>query len=143
MNIGESYRIIPQHKKSVIEIEFYKHADGRELRREVVWRSGEYIVHLESEAEIKSLAAALNDKHDFRCSDYANWELDHTWDGQSEYWRGTGLDDLEAEWEAMDEDEQEEWFSFRTWIEDEKGFDCDDLEVVIENGIEIEEYTNG
>ena len=142
IEVGKSYKITPQFKKSVIEIEIYKDADGRELRRETVWRTGEYIVHLESEAEVMHLTGSLN-SHDWRCSDYENWELDHTWDGCSEDWRGDAFDDLETEWNELAEDERDEWFDFRTWIEDEKGFDCDDLEVVIENGIEIEEYTNG
>ena len=75
----------------------------------------------------------INPEEAFEVSSFENWELDSTWDGCSEdiYFHGTELD----------EETFEEAYSETGWeyLVDEQGWQPDDCEVWIQNGVKITE----
>ena len=51
IEIGETYAVSAYFKKSLTEIEMFKHEDGRRLNTEIGWRNGTFIIPIEDEDE--------------------------------------------------------------------------------------------
>lgn len=138
----KSYKIEPRIKKSVEEIEYWRNPETNQtLAVEVVWRTGEYIVHPQSEDEEKEIQRFANMSDDeaveegFVVTNFEEWELISTWDGCYE--------EVHFHWD-LDEDARED-LTEQYWEENtdlfyQMGFDSDDCEVTIYNGIVIEEW---
>ena len=60
IEVGKSYAVSAQWKKSLCEIEQYKHEEtGKMLNTEVTWRNGTFIIHIENEDEKEELVKNL------------------------------------------------------------------------------------
>ena len=116
IEIGKTYTVSAYNKKSLYEIEMYKHEETNKcLNTEVTWRNGTFIVRIENEDEAEYLQKTIGDDGDiWDWEDYSNIEMDSTYDGCAEefvfYGSGeTEWSDEESEsledgyWEAMDE----------------------------------------
>tara|TARA_X000001036_G_scaffold431529_2_gene465980 strand:+ start:2031 stop:2468 length:438 start_codon:yes stop_codon:yes gene_type:complete len=131
------FRVEPMYKKSVVESEFFTHSEEKgAIEVTVVWRGGEYFIDIEDDNinELTEIDLAMkNPEEAFEVSSFENWELDSTWDGCSEdiYFHGTELD----------EETFEEAYSETGWeyLVDEQGWQPDDCEVWIQNGVKITE----
>ena len=81
IEIGKSYEITASWKKSLYEIEMFKHKDGRALNTEICWRNGTFIVHIENEIEQLDLQDCVydeetnNEPDDWDYESYNNVEL--------------------------------------------------------------------
>lgn len=139
IEVGKQYRVEPKFKKSVVECEYFDHADKQGMiELAVCWRYGEYVVTPADEDEVQMLEDAMKneDGDQMEVSAFSEWELISTFDGCSEdfYYHGTLME--EDEQEAFQEKYWEEGFEF---LENE-GWNSCDCEVYINNGINVEEW---
>ena len=154
LEIGKAYLVSNAYKKSLLEIEIFmrdSEVEGeppQQINLHIWWRGGSYVVRPQNEDEIEMLESSMvdpdsdeyyKDGDEICISDFEDWELDSTHDGQSE----------ELEFLRVPEDEQatiqEGYDEDTTSFLEEQGFYTDDLEVYIQNGIIIEdapEYYN-
>ena len=113
IEIGKTYTVSAYYKKSMTEIEQFKHEDGRMLNSEVVWRNGTFIIRIEDEDEQAALQATVGDEGEiWDYDDYSNIVMDSTFDGCSEEFVFYGNHFTEEEQEALEDE----------WIEDEECF---------------------
>ena len=144
----KQYKVTPQHKKSVVEIEVYrkKDIDGKYIYagKELVWRGGEFIISVpETDEEITQWVETMNDNGCFWSRpmvtqmlldklnpflpseddtfvelDSYDFEMESTWDGCSEDWNIEGLDDA-AKCELLIEHITEGYNeSYEEWMEE-------------------------
>ena len=138
----KSYKIEPRFKKSVEEIEHWRNPETEQtLAVEVLWRTGEYIIHPQNEEEEQEILRFANMNEDeaaeegFVITAFEEWELISTWDGCYE--------EVHFHWD-LEDDEREE-LSEQYWEENtqmfyDMGFDSYDCDITIYNGITIEEW---
>ena len=109
IEIGKTYTVCAYYKKSLYEIEMYKHEETNKcLNTEVMWRNGTFVVRIEDEDEAECLQNTIGEDGDiWDYEDYSNIEMDSTYDGCAEdfVFYGSG----ETEWsdeetEALEED---------------------------------------
>jgi len=130
-----SYKVSPKYKKSVEEVEFLKNDKGERISCAVLWRGGEYIIHPKDEEE-EQMLQNLDDAFVFEVTAFEDWELDSTWDGCSEDISYHGVEDEERV-ALMEEYYEENGF----WdMCEEFGFDSEDCEIFIHNGVEVESW---
>ena len=112
IEIGKTYTVCAYYKKSLYEIEMYKHEETNKcLNTEVMWRNGTFVVRIEDEDEAECLQNSIGEDGDiWDYEDYSNREMDSTYDGCGEefVFYGSG----ETEWsdeetEALEEDYEE------------------------------------
>ena len=112
IEIGKTYTVSAYYKKSLCEIEMYKHEETNKcLNTEVIWRNGMFVVRIEDEDEAECLQNTIGEDGDiWDYEDYSNIEMDSTYDGCAEefVFYGSG----ETEWsdeetEALEEDYEE------------------------------------
>jgi len=143
--IGKEYTIRAYWKKSLVEVEQYKHEDGRMLNTEILWRNGTFKVKVTNEDEAKYLQSCLGkngDTWDF--DDYEEVEIWDTFDGISEDFVFIGDWFSESEQEALEEEyekslDNDDCFSRYDFLT-EKGFESVDGYYYIEGGIYVEEF---
>jgi hypothetical protein len=133
-----TYRITPACKKSVEEVECWSNEEkGLNFYTEIMWRSGEYLIHLESEDDVELFESTKDDTDEF-CLDNFHYELVETHDACSEdYYVLNRKDYSKAEDEyatQLIEKYEEDWSDALY----EEGFDSTELTTTIYNGIEYE-----
>ena len=155
IEVGKSYAVSAQWKKSLCEIEQYKHEDtGKMLNTEVTWRNGTFIIHIENEDEKEELERCMyidddNEPEIWDFEAFENIEMDSTFDGCSEDWYFYGSGDkawAEGEGEALEEQYHEDldapdsdYFSAYDWLE-EKGYESLGCNYQIFRGVMVEEW---
>jgi len=144
IEIGKTYEVSPQYKKSLIEIEQYT-ADSDKFKGvnvETLWRTGSFSVTPKNEEEVEWLQGAVDgDIWDY--DDYEEVEMYDTYDGISEdlvFW-GSGWEegeqeDLEERYENQDDDD---WCSYYEFLEERNGFTSQFCNWQIHNGVVVEE----
>lgn len=143
IQVGETYAVSAYHKKTMIEIEQFKHEDGRMLNTEVGWRNGTFIIRVEDEDEREALQNTIGeDGAEWDYEEYSNIEMDSTFDGCWEEFVHYGNHFTEDEQEALEEEyeaicESDDWQSRYEFLE-ERGFDSWGCNWVITNGTYIE-----
>ena len=143
IQIGETYAVSAYHKKTMIEIEQFKHEDGRMLNTEVGWRNGTFIIRVEDEDEREALQNTIGeDGAEWDYEEYSNIEMDSTFDGCWEDFIHYGNHFAEDEQDALEEEyeavcESDDWQSRYEFLE-ERGFDSWGCNWVITNGTYIE-----
>lgn len=136
IEVGKTYIVSNAVKKSLYESEMFKDEYGNGVTVTTMWRGGSYKVTPANPDEVAALMAACVGE-ELVVSDFEDWEMETTWDGCSEDYKfyGDQFDNDTAiqEWEELFEEE-----GYWTVLDDNnfEPFDCD---VVIYNGIEIEE----
>jgi len=136
IEIGKTYAVSAYWKKSLSEIEQYKHEDtGKMLNTEVLWRNGTFMIRMENEEERAELESTMYiEEHaeeepeiwDFEA--YENIEMDSTFDGVSEDWVSYGsgeqawaegeFDTLQEKYEEDLDNEELDYFGAYDWLED-------------------------
>lgn len=121
IEIGKTYTVSAYCKKSLTEIEQFKHEDGRMLNSEILWRNGTFIIRIEDEDEQMALQSTVGEEGEiWDYDDYSNIEMDSTFDGCSEEFVFYGNHFTEEEQEALEEEyeEDEECFSRYDFLEE-------------------------
>jgi len=138
IEIGKTYNVCNKWKKSYEEWEFFKHDDGREVRVSTLWRSGNVNITPQNEEEVEWLTDAIDSEDSFEPYMFEEFEFQDSWDGVSE--------DLDFYGEWVEEDKEaiieahEEGDDFiSTILEEQFEFYSNDCEVLIHNGVLIEE----
>jgi hypothetical protein len=86
IEVGKTYNVSNKNKKTVVEVEMYRHKDNslRGVNTEIIWRTGEFSIYIESEEEAESLQDMLDNSSEF-CTDCFNtFEMESCWDGCGE-----------------------------------------------------------
>jgi len=86
IEVEKTYTVSNKNKKTVVEVEMYRHKDNdlRGVNTEVIWRTGEFTIFIESEEEAESLQEMLDGGTEF-CTDCFNtFEMESCWDGCGE-----------------------------------------------------------
>ena len=86
IEVEKTYTVSNKNKKTVVEVEMYRHKDNdlRGVNTEVIWRTGEFTIFIESEEEAESLQDMLDGGTEF-CTDCFNtFEMESCWDGCGE-----------------------------------------------------------
>ena len=143
--VGGSYDISAYWKKSLIEIEMFKHENGKRPNTEVLWRNGTFRIKVENEDEAKELSTCIGeDGAMWDYEDYENIELLDTFDGcaQDFIFYGSG----DNEWsdedkEKLEEDYEEQldnsdWMSRYEFLED-SGYESQGCNWQIQGGISV------
>jgi hypothetical protein len=135
-------KIEPSYKKSVYEIEFFKHEEsGIQIEYEQGWRWGTFYADV-TDDEMEELKA--HNKHceennsweAFEISALTDFELNDTWDGvwgDIRVWKTDWTDEQRAELKETIEDSDDWW----DWLMD-KGYEPFDTETFISGVIDIE-----
>lgn len=145
IEVGKSYEVCAYHKKSMVEIEMYKHEDGRMLNTEVVWRNGTFVIHVQNEEEAETLQACLGEDGDiWDFEDYEECEMDSTYDGVQEEFVFYGKHFTEDEQEALEDEyetqlESDDWQGRYEFLED-RGFESQGCNWQVEGGMIAEEH---
>ena len=109
IEIGKTYTVSAYYKKSLVEIEMFRHEDGRGLNTEIMWRNGTFIIRIEDEDERNALQETVGEDGDiWDYDDYSNIEMDSTFDGCAEDFVFYGNHFTEEEQEALEEEYEEE-----------------------------------
>tara|TARA_B100000123_G_scaffold270485_1_gene248414 strand:+ start:767 stop:1300 length:534 start_codon:yes stop_codon:yes gene_type:complete len=144
IEVGKTYQIDPLYKKSLVEIEQFRHEDGRMLNTEVLWRGGTFHIKITNQEEADELQGCIGEDGDMW--DYESFEeieMDSTFDGCSEDFIFYGNHFTEEEQEQMNEAyeaqmESDDWMSRYEWLEDQ-GFESLGCNWIIEGGLQVEE----
>lgn len=140
IEIGKTYTVSAYYKKSLVEIEMFRHEDGRGLNTEIMWRNGTFIIRIEDEDERNALQETVGEDGDiWDYDDYSNIEMDSTFDGCAEDFVFYGNHFTEEEQEALEEEyeEDDECFSRFDFLE-EREFYSDGCNWQIHGGTEVE-----
>ena len=108
IEVGKTYQIDPLYKKSLVEIEQFRHEDGRMLNTEVLWRGGTFHIKITSQEEADELQGCIGEDGDMW--DYESFEeieMDSTFDGCSEDFIFYGNHFTEEEQEQMSKQQAE------------------------------------
>lgn len=132
IEIGKTYRMMNACKKSVVEIE-YRKKGNKQAVIETCWRSGSWNVTPMYEEEVIYLQEGLNGDP-IEIYEFEEIEFLETWDGCSEDWEFYNIDD-----ESEQEEIQEGWWEDGHMWFDDNGWEELDPEVIIHNGIVLEE----
>lgn len=143
-----TYSIEPVHKKSIEEIQYWRHAEkGVTLTITETWRWGRYFINVDEEADLPlNISEDAEDwyKHVTYVHDY-DYELDWTDDGC-----GTYFEVVESDKDMSDDEKYEfaEQFEERFWEEfymgiEEDGWDMVDSEVYIIGPLKLEKIEEG
>ena len=147
IEIGETYAVSAYFKKSLTEIEMFKHEDGRRLNTEIGWRNGTFMIRVEDEDEQNALQESLGEDGDiWDYDDYSNIEMDSTFDGCWEEFIFFGNHFTEEEQEALEQEyedqlEEGDWQSRYEWLE-ERGFESEGCNWQIHGGTDVEVSEN-
>ena len=131
----------------MIEIEQFKHEDGRMLNTEVGWRNGTFIIRVEDEDEKEALQNTIGEAGgEWDYEEYSNIEMDSTFDGCWEEFVHYGHHFTKDEQEALEEEyeavcESDDWQSRYEFLE-ERGFMSEGCNWIITNGTYIEVAEN-
>lgn len=143
IEIGETYAVSAYFKKSLTEIEMYRHEDGRGLNTEIDWRNGTFVIRIEDEDEQNALQESLGENGEiWDYDDYSNIEMDSTFDGCREEFVFYGNHFTEEEQEALEQEyedqlEEGDWQNRYEWLE-ERGFESQGCNWQIHGGTEVE-----
>ena len=145
LEIGKTYDVSPYMKKSLYEIEMFKHEKTNKcLNVETCWRSGTFRVRIEDHEDLEELEQCVGkDAEVFDYESFQNIEMLDCWDGCSEefvyYGSGeTAWSDDETELLEEQYEEDEDSFGFFEFLED-KGYISLDCNYQIYNGVIVEE----
>ena len=140
IEVGKHYNVSNMNKKTVVEVEMYRHKDNslRGVNTEIIWRTGDFTIYIESEEEAESLQGMLDGGTEF-CTDCFNtFEMESCWDGQ-----GEDLEPWTCGWSSgefedfLEEYYDSEYIGYEFLIErDFQPFECI---WYIANGITVEE----
>lgn len=137
------YKITPRMKKSVVECQYFNNTDKfGTVEVSIMWRHGEYHVNIDNDDDQEQIDWHIkNPDEQFEVTAFSDWELDHIFDGCSEdlYFHGTELN--EEEQERFTEQYQEHEYGGFNYLE-ENGWDSNDVEIFINNGVDIEEISD-
>lgn len=148
IEIGKVYEVSAYWKKSLTEIEMFKHEDGKALNTEVLWRNGTFLIRPENQEEVDYLTDCQGEDGDiWDYEDYESIEMLETFDGCAEdfvfygsgenSWSEEEENKLEEEYETQLEDD-DEWQSRYEFLE-ERGYISQGCNWQIHGGITIEE----
>jgi hypothetical protein len=86
IEVGKTYDVSNKNKKTVVEVEMYRHKDEdlRGVNTEIVWRTGEFSIYIESEEEAESLQDMFDGGTEFCTDAFNTFEMESCWDGQGE-----------------------------------------------------------
>jgi hypothetical protein len=86
IEVGKTYNVSNKNKKTVVEVEMYRHKDNslRGVNTEIVWRTGEFSIYIESEEEAESLQDMFDGGTEFCTDAFNTFEMESCWDGQGE-----------------------------------------------------------
>lgn len=130
IKVGGSYDINAYWKKSLTEIEMFRHESGKALNTEVLWRNGTFRITIANEEERDYLQSSLGEDGEiWDYEDYENIEMIETFDGCAEDFVFYGSGDNEwsdEDKEKLEEDyeeqlESDDWMSRYDYLE-EKGY---------------------
>ena len=144
IEVGKTYEVNAYFKKSLFEIEQFKHEDGRMLNTEIMWRNGTFYIKVCNQDEADSLQECLGEDGEiWDYEDYEEIEMDSCFDGCSEDFVHYGNHFTEEEQEALAEEYEEqldsdEWMGRYEWLE-ERGFESLGCNWQIHGGIEAVE----
>jgi len=140
IEVEKHYNVSNMNKKTVVEVEMYRHKDNslRGVNTEIIWRTGDFTVFIESEEEAESLQEMLDGSTEF-CTDAFNTvEMESCWDGCGEDlvpwtcgWSSGEFEDFLNEYY----DAEEGAYDFLT----ERDFEPMECIWYIANGITVEE----
>ena len=131
-----SFTVRPACKKSLEEVEVWKNDKGHMFITEVMWRSGEYIVHLNDEDDLQLWEECKDDTDEFVLDNFEH-EMVETFDACSEEY-SVVIDNVTI----TDEDNeiiqayQEDWSDALY----ERDFEAENMTTTIYNGIVYEPY---
>ena len=144
LEIGKTYDVSPYMKKSLYEIEMFKHETTHKcLNVETCWRSGSFRVRLEDDDDLEYLQAAIGeDGKIFDYEEFQNIEMLDTWDGCGEEFVYYGSGDTEwtdDETDALEEEyeDDEDCFGYFEFLEN-KGYYSLECNWQIHNGVVVE-----
>ena len=107
IKVGGSYDINAYWKKSLTEIEMFRHESGKALNTEVLWRNGTFRITVANEEERDYLQSSLGEDGEiWDYEDYENIEMIETFDGCAEDFVFYGSGD--NEWSDDDKEKLEE-----------------------------------
>lgn len=155
IEVGKTYSLSNKYKKSFVEINFFQYFNEEKdrgdlpkiVQRETGWRSGTIQVTISDEDERDILQEAIDegDGHVEMCvtDTFAEFEFNSSWDGCWEEWSAFNEEDtvlIKEAYEAFYEDEQlqEDYFNFDSYLEEALGYDLNDSEFYIVGAIEVE-----
>jgi len=141
IEIGKAYAVSNKYKKSVLEVIQYQHDDGRGITQELLWRSGLIFVTPTSEEEVELLRAARDEEVEISTDQLSEWEFHSTDDGCYQSFESDDVDieELESQFEELEESGESDYYSFDEYIEEGLGFWLDDSTLNFQSGIDIEE----
>jgi hypothetical protein len=86
IEVGKTYNVTNANKKCVVEVEMYRHKDEdlKGVNTEIVWRTGEFSIYIESEEEAESLQDMFDGGTEFCTDAFNTFEMESCWDGQGE-----------------------------------------------------------
>jgi hypothetical protein len=86
IEVGKTYDVSNKNKKTVVEVEMYRHKDEdlKGVNTEIVWRTGEFSIYIESEEEAESLQDMFDGGTEFCTDAFNTFEMESCWDGQGE-----------------------------------------------------------
>ena len=149
LEIGKTYEVCAWHKKSLFEIETYKHTETNKcLNVETTWRNGTFAIRIENQDELEELEAAVGedgDIWDYEC--FSNIEFIDAYDGCGEEfvfygsgdteWTDLETEQMEIDYEEDMDDEDCDFFGAYDWLED-RGYTSLGANYQIHDGIVIE-----
>jgi len=140
IEVGKTYNVSNMNKKSVVEVEMYRHKNNslRGVNTEIIWRTGEFTIYIESEEEAESLQEMLDNSTEFCTDAFNTFEMESCWDGCGEDlvpwtcgWSSGEFEDFLNEYYDADEGA----YDFLT----ERDFEPEECIWYIANGIAVEE----
>jgi hypothetical protein len=86
IEVGKTYDVSNKNKKTVVEVEMYRHKDEdlKGVNTQIVWRTGEFSIYIESEEEAESLQDMFDGGTEFCTDAFNTFEMESCWDGQGE-----------------------------------------------------------
>lgn len=148
IEIGKTYEISPQYKKSLFEIEgFVNENTQQSVNTETMWRSGTFQVTIINNDEAEELQSCLGDDPEvFDYDSYEDIEMLDCWDGCSEefVFYGPNWSDEQQEQLLEDYENDEEGFCMFDFLTSSMGFSATWCNFQIHSGItatEVEKET--
>ena len=147
IKVDGSYDINAYFKKSLTEIEMFRHESGKALNTEILWRNGTFRITITNEEECEYLQSSLGEDGEiWDFEDYENIEMIDSFDGCAEdfvfygsgdnTWSDEDKEKLEEDYDAQLE--SEEWQSRYEFLE-EKGYESQGCNWQIHGGVQAVE----
>ena len=146
IEIGKRYSVTNRWKKSFTEVNEYENEDGQTFTRTILWRTGSVIITPANQDEVNVLTRAMEEDWDGELSlldDFEDVEFDSTWDGISEDYESDDIEGFDEMYESFYEDEelQDNYFGFDSYMEEVHGYDYGESYQYISGSIMVEEST--